>query len=212
MKQKFQPIRVLIADDHPTVRDGLAFAIGMQPDMTVVAEAADGKEAVQLFRERKPDVVLLDLRMPGMDGLEALKSIRSESPDVRALVFTTYDGDEDIYRSLQAGAKGYLLKDSPRQETLRAIRAVAAGEDVLPPALALKVAKRVGKANELTTRECEVLSYIAKGKSNKEIGAILFVCEGTIKAHVNNILAKLGASGRTEAVTLAIKRGLIRLP
>ena len=203
-------IRVLIADDHPIVREGLAFLIERQPDMTVVAEASNGREAVERFREVRPDITLMDLRMPGMDGVEAIHRIHEESAAARIIVLTTYDGDEDIYRGLQAGAKGYLLKDAARDDLLAVVRAVHRGKTWIPPEVAAKLAERVGN-RELTSREREVLQQIALGKSNQEIAGALFIAEGTVKAHVNNLLAKLGASDRTQALTIALKRGIVRL-
>ena len=203
-------IRVLIADDQPVVREGLAFLIERQPDMTVVAEAGNGREAVERFREVRPDITLMDLCMPEMDGAEAIHRIREESSAARVIVLTTYDGDEDIYRGLQAGAKGYLLKDAARDDLLAVVRAVHRGKTCIPPEVAAKLADRVGN-RELTSREREVLQQIAYGKSNQEIAAALFIAEGTVKAHVNNLLAKLGANDRTQALTLALKRGIVRL-
>lgn len=208
---KPKPIRLLIADDHPIYRDGLAGLFELQKDMTVVAQASDGREALELFLSLEPDLMLLDLRMPGMDGLSVVRTVRERVPQARILILTTYDTDEDIFASLKAGAKGYLLKDTPRQEILAAVRAIHAGQKVIPPAVALKMAERLNQ-EELTAREEEVLQLLATGKSNKEIGVALNIGEGTAKTHVNNILAKLGVAGRTEAVTLALKRGLVRLP
>ncbi len=208
--KKAKHIRVLLADDHPVVREGVAALINRRPDMTVIAEARDGREAVELFRHHDPDVALIDLRMPEMDGLKAIAAVREYSPAARIIVLTTFDDDEDIYRALRAGAKGYLLKDAPREELLECIRCVYEGKTYIPLGVATKLAERVS-GSELTARELEVLQLMAAGKSNKEIAAALFVTEGTIKVHVNNILRKLGAGGRTEAVTLAIKRGVVRL-
>ena len=203
-------IRVLLADDHPVVREGLRALINRRSKMTVVAEASHGEEAVRLFRQHRPDIALVDLRMPGMDGVEAIKAIRQEFPAAHIIVLTTFDGDEDIYRALQAGAKGYLLKDVTRTELLDCIQKVCEGEAYLPSAVASKFVRRVSGAN-LTSRELEVLRLMAAGKTNKEIATVLLVAEGTVKTHVNSILQKLGVGGRTEGVASAIKRGIIRL-
>ncbi len=203
-------IRILIADDHPIVRQGLAATIGRQPGMTVVAEAINGREVVDLFRLHRPDVTLMDLRMPQMDGVEAIAVIREESRTARIIVLTTYDSDEDIYRGLRAGAMAYLLKDAPLSELLEAIRAVHAGQKRIPLAVAAKLVERMSSP-ELTAREMQVLHLVVAGQSNKEIGTTLNISEGTVRAHVNNILSKMGASDRTQAATLAIKRGLVRL-
>ena len=202
-------IRVGIVDDHPVVRDGLAAILGLQPDIKVVGEAATGREACALFDRQRPDVLLLDLKMPGMDGLEVVQTLCAAHPEARIVILTTYGGDEDIFRSLKAGAKGYLLKDAPRQQILEAIRTVHAGGRYLSAAIVSKVAEHALRP-ELTGREREVLQHMARGESNKEIGAALFVSEGTVKTHVKSILAKLDASSRTEAVTIATRRGIIR--
>ncbi len=204
------PIRVLLADDHPVVREGLAALLNRRPDTTVIGEVANGQEAVDFFRRAQPDVTLMDLRMPIMGGVEAIHAIRAEFPAARIIVLTTYDGDEDIYRALQAGAQGYLLKDAPREELLAAVRAVHDGQKCIPAALAAKLAERVFSP-ELTAREREVLALIVAGHSNREIGEALVVSEGTVKAHVNSILGKLGVNDRTQAVTAALRRGLVRL-
>lgn len=205
-----QPIRVLIADDHPVVRQGLAAMIARQPGMTVVAEAGDGREAVDLYRAQQPDVALIDLRMPEVDGVEAIAMIRAEFPAARIVVLTTYDGDEDIYRGLRAGAMAYLLKDAPPDELIAAIKVVHAGQKRIPPDVAAKLAERLNSP-ELTARELQVLHLIVAGQSNREIGATLSIGEGTVRAHVNNILAKLNVQDRTQAATMAIKRGIVRL-
>jgi two-component system NarL family response regulator len=205
-----QPIRILIADDHPVVRQGLAAIIDSERGMIVVAQAKNGREAVELFRRERPHVALIDLKMPEMDGVETITAIREEFPLAALLVLTTYDRDEDIYRSLRAGAKAYLLKDTPPAELLDAIRSVSLGFRRLPGEIAQKLAEHV-TYTELTERELEVLRLIGDGKSNREIGADLFITEGTVKAHVNNILSKLGVSDRTQAVTTGLKRGLIQL-
>ena len=201
---------MLIADDHTVVREGLAAIIGRQPDMRVVAEAANGREAVALWKQHRPDVTLLDLRMPEMDGTGAIMEIRSEDASARVIILTTYDGDEDIYRGMQAGAKAYLLKDARREDLLDCIRRVGAGGVFVPPEIAAKLAHRVG-AEDLSQREIEVLRLLASGKSNKQIGGCLFISETTVKSHVRNIFAKLNVLSRTEAAADASRRGLIRL-
>jgi two-component system NarL family response regulator len=205
-----EQIGVLIADDHFVVRMGLSALIGTQPDMRVVGEASDGRQAVALFREQHPEVTLMDLRMPEMGGVEAITRIRSEFPDARIVVLTTYDGDEDIYRAFQAGARAYLLKDMHRDELLEAIRAVHRGQRFVPAAIASRLAERMPRS-ELTPREMEVLKLIVKGMTNKEIAAALDITEGTVKIHINNVLSKLGVSDRTKAATTALQRGIIHL-
>jgi two-component system, NarL family, response regulator len=202
------PIRIVVADDHPVVREGLAAILRRQPDMVVVGEAANGREALDLCLSHGPDLVLMDLRMPVMDGVTAAEAIQRGSPRTRVIVLTTYDGDEEIYQALRAGARGYLLKDVPREELLEAIRAVHAGRRRIPPPVAARLAERVGSP-DLTVREKDVLTLIVKGKSNKEIGRALAITEGTVKGHVNNILGKLGVAGRTEAAIAAVQRGIV---
>ncbi len=184
--------------------------IGREPDMAVVAEAGNGGQAVEQFVSHRPDVGLMDLRMPGMDGVCAITTIREHDPDARIVVLTTYDGDEDIYRGLRAGAKAYLLKDAPGEELLETIRNVNRGKMCVPPTIAAKLAGRLS-GSELTARELEVLNLMAEGRSNRDIAHSLAITEGTVKAHVNNILNKMNVSGRTEAVTIAIKRGIVHL-
>lgn len=203
-------IRIMIVDDHFVVRMGLVAIINTYPELAVVAECANGRQAVELFRKHRPDVTLMDLRMPGMSGVEATKAIREEFPNTRIIVLTTYDGDEDIYRALQAGARAYLLKDLPGDELVEAIKAVHAGQTRIPPQVASRLAERLPRS-ELTPREMEVLELIVRGKANKEIGAALSITEGTVKVHVNNILGKLGVSDRTQAATTALQRGIIHL-
>lgn len=204
------PITLLAVDDHPLIRGGLAALIGAESDMLLVGEAADGEAALEMYRELRPDVVLMDLRMPVMDGLSAIRAIRDEFPDARIIALTTYDGDEDIHRALSAGAKGYLLKDMLRTELLQVIRSVHRGYRVIPPAVAAKIAEFTPRM-ELTARELEVLQLMAKGRSNPEIAALLGRAESTMKVHVRSILQKLGTDDRTEAVTIAVRRGIIHL-
>ena len=210
MSSPDKPIRILLADDHFVVRMGLAAVINTQPDMCVVAEASDGQQALELFRSHQPDVTLMDLRMPRMDGVEAITAIRKEFPNGRFIVLTTYDGNEDIYRALQAGARAYLLKDMLGDTLLEAIRAVHAGQRRIPPNIADRLAERMFR-EELSAREMQVLKLIVKGKSNKEIASALGVVEGTVKIHINNILGKLGVSDRTQATTFALQNGIIHL-
>jgi len=203
-------ISVLIADDHSVVREGLVSLIGRRADMTVVGEASNGREAVELWKKLRPNVTLLDLRMPELDGVGAIKQIREHHEGARILVLTTFDGDEDIYRAIQAGAKGYLLKDVPREALMDCIRRVHAGETCVPVHLAAKLAERVS-GETLSAREIDVLKLMAQGKSNKEIGSALFISEGTVKSHVKAIFAKMNVISRTEAVATATRRGLIQL-
>jgi two-component system NarL family response regulator len=203
-------IRVLLADDHPVVREGLAAMLNRRADMEVIGEVADGRAAVQFYQEHQPDVTLMDLRMPEMGGVAALVAIREQFPQARIIILTTYDGDEDIYRGLQAGAMAYLLKDTPREALLETIRAVHAGQRCIPPEVASKLAARI-TGPSLTERELAVLEQIVAGKSNREIGQALVITEGTVKAHVNNLLGKLGVSDRTQAVTEALRRGIVHL-
>lgn len=202
-------IRVLIADDHAVVREGLAAMINRQPDMRVVAEAPDGMEAVRQWSEQRPDVALVDLRMPRLDGVGFIMQARTLDPKARILILTTFDGDEDIYRGMRAGAKAYLLKDAPREQLLECIRAVHAGDTFLPPNVAAKLAAQVSE-ERLTDRELETLALIAAGDSNKAIARKLNISEGTVKTHVKSVLSKLGATSRTEAAAIAARRGLIR--
>jgi two-component system NarL family response regulator len=208
--EKKSRIAVLIADDHSVVREGLASLIGRKADMTVVAEASNGREAVDLWKKHRPDVTLLDLRMPELDGVGAIKEIRAGNDNTRIIVLTTFDGDEDIFRAIQAGAKGYLLKDAPREALMDCIRRVHAGETCIPVHLAAKLAQRVS-GETLSQREIDVLKLMAQGKSNKEIGSALFISEGTVKSHVKGIFAKMNVISRTEAVATATRRGLIQL-
>ncbi len=204
------PIRILIVDDHLVVRMGLRSMIDTQPDMTVVAEAGDGNEALQLYRQHHPDIVLLDLRMPNLNGVEATVAIRAEFPGALIIVLTTYDDDENIYRALRAGAHAYLLKDIPRDEFLQAVRAVHHGDYCIPPPIAARLVQRM-PYDELSTREIEVLERIVEGMSNKEIGTTLAITESTVKNHVNSILSKLRVKDRTQAATSALRRGIVTL-
>jgi DNA-binding NarL/FixJ family response regulator len=206
-----EQIRILVVEDHNVVRQGLVALIKTVPDMSVVAEAADGTEAVELFRKHRPDVTLMDLQLPKMSGVDAIKTIRGEFSTARVIVLTTFDGDENIFRALQAGARGYLLKDMFGDELMEAIRTVHAGKTRIPPEIAQRLAERMGGPS-LTNRELEVLSLIVSGKSNREIGNELAISEATVKTHINNILSKLGVSDRTQAATTAIQRGIVALP
>jgi two-component system, NarL family, response regulator len=204
------PIRILISDDHPFMREGLAAVLDYQTDMAVVAQASNGHEAVDLFRQHQPDVMLMDLRMPELSGVEAIALICAEFAEARIIVLTTYDRDEDIYRGLRAGAKGYVLKDAEPDELMTAIRLVHSGQQYIPLAVGAKLVERMGSA-ELSERELEVLRLMSAGKSNLEVGTALSIAEGTVKFHVKNILSKLGVSDRTQAMIIALKRGIITL-
>ncbi|TVP62201.1 MAG: DNA-binding response regulator [Nodularia sp. (in: Bacteria)] len=203
-------IRILIVDDHPVVRQGLAAMIDRESDMAVVAQVDNGHEAVLAFRQHQPDVTLMDLRMPNMDGVAAITALCAEFSNAQIIVVTTYDGDEDIYRGLKAGAKGYLLKDAEPDQLLEAIRIVNSGKKYIPASVGTKLAERVGSL-QLSKRELEVMQLITTGKSNQEIGAALQISEGTVKYHVNNIYSKLGVSDRIQAVITALKRGIVNL-
>ena len=204
------PIRILVADDHPVVRAGTIALLANEPDMTVVAEAANGGEAVALFDSYLPDVALIDLRMPVMDGTSAMASIFSAHPNARLLALTTYEGDADIYRALDSGACGYLIKDMLGRELVQSIRAAAAGKRVIPPAVARRLSEFTPRV-DLTEREVEVLHFAAKGLRNKEIARVIGRTEGTVKVHLKHLMAKLGVEDRTEAVTLGLQRGIIHL-
>ncbi len=204
------PIRVLIADDHPIVRSGIVRTIELTDGMEVIAEAETGTQAVALFRQHQPDVTLMDLRMPEMNGVEAIISIRQEFPTARIAILTTYDTDEDIFRGLQVGAKGYLLKDSKMVEIIDAIRTLHTGKRYIPPAVGAKLADRMAQP-QLSNREIEVLRLMASGKANQEICGELYISESTVKFHINNIFSKLEVSDRTQAIVLAIKRGFTNL-
>jgi len=204
------PIRVLCVDDHPLMREGIAAMIRSQPDLQLVAEAASGGEAIRRHREHRPDVTLMDLRLPDMSGIDAVIAIRADSPDARVLVLTTFEGDVEIQRALRAGARGYLLKSMPPAELAAAIREVHAGRKRIPPAVAARLAEHLGE-EDLTAREREVLERIAAGGRNREVGEELSISEETVKVHVKHIMEKLGARDRTEAVAIALRRGILHL-
>ncbi|MDG4893605.1 MULTISPECIES: response regulator transcription factor [unclassified Mesorhizobium] len=203
-------IKVLIADDHVTVREGLAAIIGRQPDMLVVAEAATGRDVVDFWRQQRPDIVLLDLRMPVLDGVAAMGEIRQQDPSARVVVLTTFDTDHEISRAIKAGARGYLLKDAQREDLLDCIRKVHAGEICIPSLLVAKLAAAVS-SEELSGREMHVLTLLAQGKGNKEIGLSLHISETTVKSHLRSIFNKLNVLSRTEAIAVASRRGLVQL-
>ena len=204
------PIKVLCVDDHPLVRKGIASILANEGDMRLVAEAGNGREAVERFRETKPDVTLMDLRMPDMDGVQATQAIRKEFPEARIIALTSYDGDQDIYRALEAGVRGYMLKEMVHTDVLRAIRTVHAGKRLMPHEVAQRLSEYFPQV-ALTPREVEVLGFVARGLANKEIATKLGTASGTIKMHVQNILEKLGAADRTHAVTIALQRGILHL-
>jgi DNA-binding NarL/FixJ family response regulator len=203
-----KPIRILTADDHALLRQGIASLVELESDMEMVAEAATGREAVEKFKQHRPDITLMDLQMPDMSGINAMIAIRSEFPNARIIVLTTYAGDVQVMRALKAGARGYILKGRVHKELLETIRAVHAGQKRLPPEVAAVVAEHAGE-DELSARELDVLRLIAAGNANKEIAAQLSITEETVKSHVTRILSKLGANDRTHAVTIALKRGII---
>jgi two-component system NarL family response regulator len=205
-----ESIRVLVIEDHHVVRQGLVALLNVADGLEVVGEAADGVEAIAQYRKHQPDIALVDLRLPRLSGVEVIERIRMETPQARFIVLTTYDGDEDIYRALQAGARAYLLKGMTSEELIATIRAVHAGKSYIPPAIAQRLAERLG-TEELTPREFEVLEQIVRGLSNKEIAAELEISEATVKTHINNLLSKLGVTDRTQAATAAIQRGIVTL-
>jgi len=204
------PIRIFSVDDHPLLREGIAALVNSQPDMVVVGEAATGAEALPLFKQLQPDVTLLDLRLPDTSGIDILIAIRTEFPDARIIMLTTFEGDVEIHRALQAGARGYLLKNMPPSELLDVIRQVHTGKKRIPPAIASQLAEHMSD-EELTEREVEVLRAIAGGNKNRDIANKLFISEETVKVHIKHIMEKLGAADRTQAVTIGVRRGIIQL-
>jgi DNA-binding NarL/FixJ family response regulator len=210
MGEATEVLGILCVDDHPLVRKGIAAILANEKDMKLIAEAGSGAEAVEAFRKFHPDVTLMDLRMPGVDGIEATKEIRKIDPEAKIIALTSYDGDQEIYRALEAGVRGYILKESVHTEIVRAIRVVHSGKRLMPPEVAERLSEHFPQV-ALTPREIEVLQHVAKGLGNKEIGARLGTAAGTVKMHLQNILSKLGASDRTHAVTLAIRRGIIHI-
>jgi two-component system NarL family response regulator len=205
-----EAIRILVVDDHHVVRQGLVALLNIMPGIEVVGQAADGAEAIRLYRELNPDITLMDLQLPGISGVEAIRRIRQEAPSARFIVLTTFDGDEDIYRALEAGARAYLLKGMTVDELTSAIKAVHAGKTRIAPNIAEKLAERMS-GQTLTAREQDVLERIAAGRSNKEIASDLEISEATVKTHINSLLGKLGVGDRTHAATVAIQRGIIHL-
>jgi DNA-binding NarL/FixJ family response regulator len=208
------PLRIVLADDHPVVREGLAAMLSGQPDFEVVGEAADGDVAARLVRDLQPDVLLTDLRMPGLDGVALTAQVQRTSQSVRVLVLTTYDSDSDIVRAVEAGATGYMLKDTPAAQLFEAIRATARGETVLTPSVATRLVSRLRSPahDALSRRELEVLEQVALGRSNAEVGRALFIGEATVKTHLQRVFAKLGVDDRTAAVTVAMQRGILPAP
>src|SRR3984893_5613837 len=204
------PIGVLSVDDHPLLREGIAALVSAESDMKVVAEACNGQEAIEKFRSNRPDVTLMDLQMPALNGIEAMIGIRAEFPHARIIILTTYTGDVQVLRALKAGARAYVLKGEVHRDLLNTIRAVHAGQKRIPPEVAAELADHAGE-EDLTSREIDVLRLIAVGNANKEIAGQLSIAEETVKSHISNILAKLGANDRTHAVTIALKRGIIEL-
>ena len=203
-------VRVLSIDDHPLLREGISAMIRSQRDMELVAEASTGKEGLERFREHRPDITLMDLRLPDMNGIDAMAAIRTEFPDARVIILTTYEGDVEIQRALEAGARGYLLKSMPPKELLDGIRQVHAGKKRIPPEIAARLAEHLSD-EALTAREVEVLRQVAGGNRNRDIAERLFISEETVKVHVKHIMDKLGASDRTQAVAIGVRRGIIHL-
>lgn len=204
------PIRILIVDDHALLREGIAALVNVESDLKLVGEACNGQEAIEKFRLSKPDITLMDLQMPALNGIEAIISIRAEFPDARIIVLTTYTGDVQVLRALKAGARAYILKGEVHKDLLDTIRAVHGGQKRIPPEVAVELAAHAVR-DDLTSREIDVLRLIASGHANKDIAGRLFIAEETVKSHVTNILAKLGANDRTHAVTIALKRGIFQL-
>jgi DNA-binding NarL/FixJ family response regulator len=209
-QQPSRVLTILVADDHPVVREGLVSLISREPDLRVVAEASNGREAAEQFFRHRPDVTLLDLRMSGVDGMSALISICDKEPNAHIAIITSYQLEEDIYRALRAGALGYMLKDVTSEQLRECIHTVAEGRTWVPPQIGAKLARRVAD-QELTARETQVLNAVAAGKSNKEIGAAFNISEATVKVHMTHILEKLRVTGRAEAINVAVKRGLVHL-
>ncbi|KAA6465186.1 response regulator transcription factor [Acidobacteria bacterium AB60] len=205
-----QAIRILCVDDHPLMREGIAAVIRNEPDMTIAAEASNGREAILMFGEHQPDVTLMDLRLPDLSGIDALIAIRTEFPDARVIMLTTFEGDVEIQRALEAGAQGYMLKSMPRRQLLDMIRKVHAGKKHVPPEVAAFLAEHLGEET-LSRREIEVLTKMAGGNRNSDIAELLFISEETVKGHIKHIMQKLGASDRTQAVAIGVRRGIIHL-
>lgn len=210
MSTETTTIKVLAVDDHPLVRKGIASILSNEGDMQLVGEAGNGREAVEMFRQFHPDIVLMDLRMPEMDGIQATQAIRKDYPEARIIALTSYDGDQDIYRALEAGVRGYMLKEMVHTDVLRAIRTVHSGKRLMPQEVAGRLSEYFPQV-ALTPREVEVLGHVARGLANKEIAEQLGTASGTVKMHIQNILEKLGAADRTHAVTIAIQRGILHL-